>query len=157
MNLKESRKISSAVIIIISHQYLRISIAMVTSPWYTNANRKGTSRCKNIVAFCQAFSGHWVQWWGSSHLCSEINTGNQSSGLLSVGALSTLGEWTAEQLRFISPHWLTACLPKLPKPVSNCRHSIWAILALFLRNSEFPYLKSESRGELAEDLQPLPA
>lgn len=64
------------MIIIISYQYLRISIAMVTSPRYTNVNRKGTSKCKNLIAFCQAFSGNWVQWWGSSHLCLEISTGN---------------------------------------------------------------------------------
>lgn len=137
---------------IINHQYPRVSIAVVASPRCSNENRRGTSRCKKSPAFWQAvfaaqpslvtgcsgevvFSCVWK--WVQATVCSVL----RFCQLLENG-----------KLRFVSPQWLTACLTKLSKSVSNCRRSIWAIVAWFLENSEFPQLKSESRGKLANSI-----
>lgn len=58
----DSSKNSNAVIFIINYQHLRISIAMVISPRYTNVTRRGTSRCKKTTAFGWAVLQHGLLW-----------------------------------------------------------------------------------------------
>lgn len=134
------------MIIIINNQHLRINIAIVTSPRYTNMSRRRTSRCKKTTAFWWAVFAAWPSLVtrcsdevALSHVWRSVEamttTCSQVLPALENGKLSS---WDLSHLRDI------ACLTRLWKPLSNCRCSIWAILAWFLRNS----LKSVSRGDL---------
>lgn len=144
----DSRKNSNAVIIIINHQHLWINIAMVTSPRYTNMSRRGTSRCKQTTAFWWAVFAAWPSLVtrcsdevALSHVWKSVEaTTTTCAQVLSALENGKLSSWGLSHLRDI------ARLTRLWKPPSNCRCSIWAILAWFLRNS----LKSVSRGELAK-------
>lgn len=142
----DSSKNSSAVIILINPQHLRIIVAMVTSRRYTNMTRRGTSRCKKTTAFDGLFLQHGllvtrcsdealIHVWKSVEAMTTARV--QVLSALENGKLSS---WGSSHLGDIS------CLTRLWKPLPNCRSSIWAILAWFLRN----LIKSVSRGELAK-------